>query len=41
MVDSVDRDLDAAMVRVYDEVAVFSENAPSKDDRTLVLVEVS
>jgi len=40
LVESVDSDLNAAMARVYDEVAVFSENAPSKDDRTLVLVEV-
>jgi len=41
LVACVDSDLDAAMTRLYDEVAIFSENAPSKDDRTLVLVEVS
>lgn len=41
LVASFDSDLELAMARVYDEVASFSENAPSKDDRTLVIVEVS
>ncbi len=40
LVASVDSDLNAAMARVYDEVVAFSDNAPSKDDRTLVLVEM-
>jgi phosphoserine phosphatase RsbU/P len=36
----VDRDIDAALAAVFDAVATFSEQGPSKDDRTLVLVEV-
>lgn len=40
LVATVGDDLETAMNRLFDEVVAFSGNAPSKDDRTVVLVEV-